>query len=85
MELLVIGLELYLKITSQLNGDSAKEKVDIKARFDKLCDEVSRVLKETWASLVNDPRCTVKDNDQFLNMMEKKLVLGIKSATWDCV
>ncbi|GKV05195.1 hypothetical protein SLEP1_g17230 [Rubroshorea leprosula] len=85
MKLPMIDLEPYLKITSQLNGDSAKEKADIRAGFGKLCSEVSRVLKETWALLVNDPRCTAKDNDRFLDMMEKKLVLGIKSVTWDYV
>ncbi|GLT90559.1 hypothetical protein SLE2022_084850 [Rubroshorea leprosula] len=85
MELPVIDLEPYLKITSQLGGDSAKEAADIEAGFDKLCGEVSRVLKETGALLVNDPRCTAEDNDRFLDMMKKKLVLGIKSAAWDSV
>ncbi|GKU97488.1 hypothetical protein SLEP1_g10631 [Rubroshorea leprosula] len=80
MKLPVIDLESYLKITSQLDGDSAKEAADIGARFNKLCGEMNRVLKEIGALLVNDPRCMAKDNDWFLDMMEKKLVLGIKSA-----
>ncbi|GLU23945.1 hypothetical protein SLE2022_399190 [Rubroshorea leprosula] len=85
MELPVIDLEPYLKITSQLGGDSAKEAADIGTGFGTLCGKVSRVLKETGALLVNDPRCTVEGNDRFLDMMEKKLVLGIKSVVWDCV
>ncbi|GLT33422.1 hypothetical protein SLA2020_080160 [Shorea laevis] len=83
MELLVIDLEPYLKITSQLDGDSAKEAANIGVGFSKLCDEVSRVLKEIGTLLVNDPRCTAEDNNWFLDMMEKNLVLGIK--VWDCV
>ncbi|GLU21375.1 hypothetical protein SLE2022_375180 [Rubroshorea leprosula] len=79
MELPVIDLELYLKITSQLGGDSAKAIIDIEVGFGKLCGEVSCVLKETGALQVNDLRCMAEDNDWFLNMMEKKLVLRIKS------
>ncbi|GLU23947.1 hypothetical protein SLE2022_399210 [Rubroshorea leprosula] len=80
MEIPVIDLEPYLKIISQIDGDSAKEAADIGTGFGKLCGEVSRVLKETGALVVNDPRCTVKGNNRFLDMMEKKLVLGIKSV-----
>ncbi|GLU14028.1 hypothetical protein SLE2022_306220 [Rubroshorea leprosula] len=80
MELLVIDLEPYLKITSQLNSDSAKEAADIGVGFGKLCDKVSRVLKETGALLVNDPRSMTEDIDPFLDMMEKKLVLATKST-----
>ncbi|GLT27304.1 hypothetical protein SLA2020_023120 [Shorea laevis] len=83
MELLVIDLEPYWKITSQLGGDSSKEAANIKVGFGKLCGEMSHVLKETGALLVNDPRCMVEDNNRFLDMMEKNLVLGIK--VWDCV
>ncbi|GKV36921.1 hypothetical protein SLEP1_g45005 [Rubroshorea leprosula] len=79
MELPMIDLELYLKITSQLGSDSAKKATNIGARFGKLCGEVSHVLKGTGALLVNDPRCSMEDNDRFLNMMEKKLVLAVKS------
>jgi hypothetical protein len=32
---------------------------------------VSRSLKETGALLVKDPRCSVEDNEQFLDMMER--------------
>lgn len=35
------------------------------------CREVSRILRDTGALLVKDPRCTVEDNDRFLDMMEK--------------
>ncbi|GLT30767.1 hypothetical protein SLA2020_055560 [Shorea laevis] len=83
MELLVIDLEPYLKITNQLDGDSAKEAANIEVGFGKLCSKVSRVLKEIGELLVNDPRCMMKDNNRFLDMMEKNLVLGIK--VWDCV
>jgi len=37
----------------------------------KLCSEVSRILKETGALLIKDPRCSAEDNDRFLDMMEK--------------
>ncbi|GLT33278.1 hypothetical protein SLA2020_078800 [Shorea laevis] len=83
MEVLVIDLESYLKIINQLGSDSAKEAANIGVGFGKLCGEVSCVLKETRALLVNDPRCTVEDNNRFLDMMEKNLVLRIK--VWDCV
>ncbi|CAI8593168.1 unnamed protein product [Vicia faba] len=36
-----------------------------------LCADVSRTLSETGALLVKDPRCTVEDNDHFIDMMEK--------------
>ena len=36
-----------------------------------LCAEVSRSLRETGALLVKDPRCTVEDNDRFIDMMER--------------
>ncbi|GLT60711.1 hypothetical protein SLA2020_334670 [Shorea laevis] len=72
MELPVIDLEQYLNIACQLGGDySANEAADIGAGFGKLCGEVSRVLKETGALLVKDPRCSAEDNDRFLDMMEK--------------
>ncbi|GLT60709.1 hypothetical protein SLA2020_334650 [Shorea laevis] len=72
MELPVIDLEPYLNIAGQLGGDySANEAADIGAGFGKLCGEVSRVLKETGALLVKDPRCSAEDNDRFLDMMEK--------------
>lgn len=39
-------------------------------RLSELCGEVSRTLRETGALLVKDPRCSVDDNDRFLDMME---------------
>uniref|UniRef100_A0A7C8Z1X4 Non-haem dioxygenase N-terminal domain-containing protein n=1 Tax=Opuntia streptacantha TaxID=393608 RepID=A0A7C8Z1X4_OPUST len=42
-----------------------------KPELQKLCSEVSRILKETGALLIKDPRCSAEDNDRFLDMMEK--------------
>ena len=36
-----------------------------------VCLEVSRILRETGALLVRDPRCSTEDNDRFIDMMEK--------------
>ncbi|KAK7314289.1 hypothetical protein VNO77_39504 [Canavalia gladiata] len=36
----------------------------------QLCSEVSRSLRETGILLVKDPRCTVEDNNRFIDMME---------------
>ncbi|KAG9151886.1 hypothetical protein Leryth_002155 [Lithospermum erythrorhizon] len=62
MELPVIDLAPYLEISSTKSLDS---------NLKNLCSEVSRTLRETGALLVKDPRCSVEDNDRFLNMMEK--------------
>lgn len=35
------------------------------------CKEVSRILSETGALVVKDPRCSAQDNDRFIGMMEK--------------
>lgn len=61
MELPVIDLQLYLDSAKSGGGDGLTE----------LCAQVSRLLKETGALLVKDPRCTVEDNDRFIDMMEK--------------
>ncbi|XP_030961970.1 uncharacterized protein LOC115983440 [Quercus lobata] len=66
MELPVIDLKEYLAF---LNGDQSTEKPG--PEVIGLCKEVSRVLRETGALLVKDPRCTVEDNDRFIDMMEK--------------
>ena len=66
MELPVIDLKEYLAF---LNGDPSTEKP--RPEVIGLCKEVSRVLRETGALLVKDPRCTVEDNDRFIDMMEK--------------
>ncbi|XP_010695389.2 uncharacterized protein LOC104908034 [Beta vulgaris subsp. vulgaris] len=58
----VIDLSPYLNWES--NGKENKE-------INSLCMEVSRILKETGALLIKDPRCSIQDNDRFLDMMEK--------------
>ncbi|KAL1802587.1 hypothetical protein ACET3Z_031234 [Daucus carota] len=64
MELQVIDLAPYLQ-----SNDSDPTHLDPK--LTSLCSEVSRILKETGALLVKDPRCSVEDNDRFIDMMEK--------------
>jgi len=61
MELPVIDLSSYLSAVSN----------DRDPRLQSLCADVSRTLSETGALLVKDPRCTVEDNDRFIDMMEK--------------
>ncbi|KAE8660868.1 hypothetical protein F3Y22_tig00116951pilonHSYRG01004 [Hibiscus syriacus] len=64
MELPVIDLAPYLEIAAE--GDLPNPA----SGLPELCREVSRILKETGALLVKDPRCTA-DNDRFIDMMEK--------------
>ncbi|KAE8702033.1 hypothetical protein F3Y22_tig00110503pilonHSYRG00601 [Hibiscus syriacus] len=66
MELPVIDLAPYLEVAAE--GDSLPKRA---SGLTELCREVSRILKETGALLVKDPRCTVEDNDRFIDMMEK--------------
>ncbi|KAJ4711664.1 2-oxoglutarate (2OG) and Fe(II)-dependent oxygenase superfamily protein [Melia azedarach] len=68
MDLPVIDLAPYLSssIGEKTGGDE-----DGTGGLGELCREVSRILRETGALLVKDPRCTVEDNDRFLDMMEK--------------
>lgn len=61
MEVPVIDLAAYLSAGEGEVGSEVSE----------LCREVSGILRETGALLVKDPRCTVEDNDRFLDMMEK--------------
>lgn len=63
MELLVVDLAPYLEFISN-GGDIVDQELK------NLCFEVSRTLRETGALLVKDPRCSVEDNDRFLDMME---------------
>ncbi len=35
------------------------------------CENVATCLRETGALVVKDPRCSSKDNDEFLDMMER--------------
>ncbi|KAH7544767.1 hypothetical protein FEM48_Zijuj01G0021200 [Ziziphus jujuba var. spinosa] len=67
MDLPVIDLTDYLAATAAEEFDSQLRD----GRLSKLCGEVSRTLRETGALLVKDPRCSVEDNDRFLDMMEK--------------
>lgn len=66
MELQVIDLSPYLQISST-NSDPTQ----LDPTLITLCSEVSRILKQTGALLVKDPRCSVEDNDRFIDMMEK--------------
>ncbi|KAK9017691.1 hypothetical protein V6N11_000697 [Hibiscus sabdariffa] len=66
MELPVIDLATYLEVAA--GGDSSPER---SSGLTELCRGVSRILKETGALLVKDPRCTAEDNDRFIDMMEK--------------
>ena len=67
MELPVIDIAPYLEIAGNGEDESTKRA----SVLSELCREVSRLLKETGALLVQDPRCTVEDNDRFIDMMEK--------------
>ncbi|CAM8961094.1 unnamed protein product [Rhodiola kirilowii] len=58
MELPVIDLSPFLAAPSD-------------PQLHKLCEDVSRSLRETGALLVKDPRCSAEDNDRFIDMMEK--------------
>ncbi|OVA04813.1 hypothetical protein BVC80_8655g12 [Macleaya cordata] len=67
MELPVIDLSPYLEISTSKLG----EEQELDPQLKNLCSEVSRILRDTGALLVKDPRCSAEDNDRFLNMMEK--------------
>ncbi|KAH7570665.1 hypothetical protein ACOSP7_018992 [Xanthoceras sorbifolium] len=68
MELPVIDLAPYLSVGVKIGDDDASK---VANEVGELCLEVSRILRETGALLVKDPRCTVEDNDRFIDMMEK--------------
>ncbi|XP_044491134.1 uncharacterized protein LOC123215127 isoform X2 [Mangifera indica] len=69
MDLPVIDLAPYLSVAVEANGDA--DVMTVSSELGELCKQVSQILKETGALLVKDPRCTVEDNDRFLDMMEK--------------
>ncbi|KAF3784577.1 hypothetical protein EJ110_NYTH24127 [Nymphaea thermarum] len=79
MELPVVDIEPYLHASATFSGATNVEEkpklfedlVSLSACLSNLCSEVSRSLKETGALLIKDPRCSVVDNDRFLDMMEK--------------
>lgn len=60
MELPVVDLSRYLDISGDELGTDLLDS----------CREVSRILRETGALLVKDPRCSAQDNDRFIDMME---------------
>lgn len=69
MELPVIDLAPYLEISAKLGSESDSSNLDPELK--RLCQEVSRTLRETGALVVKDPRCSAEDNDLFIDMMEK--------------
>ncbi|KAE8038197.1 hypothetical protein FH972_010729 [Carpinus fangiana] len=71
MDLPVIDLTVYLALADEINGDPSTLTDRVGPELSGLCREVSRVLRETGALLVKDPRCTAEDNDRFIDMMEQ--------------
>jgi len=72
MEVPVIDLSPYLEISPALSSSRPEEVGDqLGASLMGLCGEVSRILRETGALMVKDPRCSALDNDRFIDMMEK--------------
>lgn len=73
MDLPVIDLAPYLSVGKKISGGDDRDNVSSKlsSELGELCSEVSRILRETGALLVKDPRCTAEDNDRFIDMVEK--------------
>ncbi|WCJ18973.1 2-oxoglutarate (2OG) and Fe(II)-dependent oxygenase superfamily protein [Euphorbia peplus] len=74
MELPVIDLSRYLQVANRLSNSPKKLSGELKECepwLGELCKEVSRILRETGALIVKDPRCSIEDNDRFLDLMEK--------------
>ncbi|KAF5469705.1 hypothetical protein F2P56_010274 [Juglans regia] len=73
MDLPVIDLTPYLAAANERSLDVVPSMLTdrLGPELTGLCSEVSRVLKETGALLVKDPRCTAEDNDRFIDMMER--------------
>ncbi|XP_040995322.1 uncharacterized protein LOC121241564 [Juglans microcarpa x Juglans regia] len=73
MDLPVIDLTPYLAAANERSLDVVPSMLTdrLGPELRGLCSEVSRVLKETGALLVKDPRCTAEDNDRFIDMMER--------------
>ncbi|KAG2668630.1 hypothetical protein I3760_14G000800 [Carya illinoinensis] len=73
MDLPVIDLTPYLAAANEHSLDVGPSMLTdlLGPELRGLCSEVSRVLKETGALLVKDPRCTAEDNDRFIDMMER--------------
>ncbi|KAL8262449.1 hypothetical protein R6Q59_023798 [Mikania micrantha] len=62
-----------IDLTPYVDPSSGKFSCDeiLHPELKTVCSEVSRILKETGALLVRDPRCSTEDNDRFIDMMEK--------------
>ncbi|KAJ0783594.1 putative non-heme dioxygenase domain, isopenicillin N synthase [Helianthus annuus] len=62
-----------IDLTPYVDDASGKFSCDelLHPELKKVCSEVSRILRETGALLVRDPRCSTEDNDRFIDMMEK--------------
>ncbi|KAJ8748785.1 hypothetical protein K2173_011340 [Erythroxylum novogranatense] len=74
MNIPVIDLTRYLEIADKLSSEPTKFSDQIKEFgpwLGELCQSVSRILSETGALVVKDPRCTAQDNDRFIDMMEQ--------------
>jgi isopenicillin N synthase-like dioxygenase len=82
MEVPVIDLEPYLKLTGRSGCGSVSERdpiepacnpngeLEYSPELKSLCEEVAESLKQTGALVVRDPRCPAEVNDMFLDMME---------------
>lgn len=72
MEVPVIDVSPYLEMSPALSTSRPEEVgAQLGAALMELCGEVSRILRETGALVVKDPRCSALDNDRFIDMMEK--------------
>lgn len=70
----MIDLSRYLEIADKLSSDPVKlsnQLGELGPLLIESCQEVSRILRETGALVVKDPRCTAEDNDRFIDVMEK--------------
>ena len=65
MNLPVVDLAPYLEIAAAGGADRVTEEIG------ETCAAVSRILRETGALVVKDPRCSTEDNDRFIDMMER--------------
>ncbi|URE12222.1 hypothetical protein MUK42_36998 [Musa troglodytarum] len=69
MDLPVVDLSRYLEISARRGAGALPPAAEVELRA--LCATVSGCLRDTGALLVKDPRCSVEDNDRFLDMMER--------------
>lgn len=71
MQVPVIDLSPYLDISPALTSLPEEMPAQLGPSLMGLCGEVGRILRETGALVVKDPRCSALDNDRFIDMMEK--------------